>query len=296
MSDRTAAGGGGLDGGDPGYTLPRAREEYDRLGRQAAFLGSTTERLFRAAGIGPGLRVLDVGSGAGDVALLAAELVGPTGAVVGVEVDDAALTVARGRAAAQGLSNVSFVQGDLRTLGADGGVELGGGGFDAVVGRLVLMYVPDPGDVMRRLAATVRPGGVVAFQELDLDPAVTSYSWPDDTLWNQTGRLLVETFRRAGAHMRMGRRLFADIETAGLGPPDLLDEALTGGGARFAGYDWIAGLARALAPLMERLEVTDVAALELDTLAARIRQDAIERGAVMWLPSLVGAYAHRRVP
>jgi SAM-dependent methyltransferase len=82
------------------------------LSRQAAFLGGTTERLFRAAGLEPGMRVLDVGSGAGDVALLAAEFVGPEGEVVGVDVDGAALKVARGRAHALGLRNVSFVEGD----------------------------------------------------------------------------------------------------------------------------------------------------------------------------------------
>jgi predicted RNA methylase len=69
----------------------------------------------RAPGLEPGMRVLEVGSGAGDVALLAAELVGPEGEVVGVEVDGAALKVARGRAQSLGLRNVSFVQGDART-------------------------------------------------------------------------------------------------------------------------------------------------------------------------------------
>lgn len=97
VSEPSAESDAGLPGGDPGYALPRAREEYDRLGRQAAFLGGTTERLFRAAGIGPSMRVLDVGSGAGDVALLAAELVGPGGSVIGVDVDDAARAVVRGR-------------------------------------------------------------------------------------------------------------------------------------------------------------------------------------------------------
>ena len=87
---------------DPAYPPVRSREEYDRLGRQAAFLGGTTERLFHAAGLVPGMRVLDVGSGAGDVALLVADLVGPGGEVVGVDVDGAALEGrARARAGAR---------------------------------------------------------------------------------------------------------------------------------------------------------------------------------------------------
>ena len=118
---------------DPAYALARSRAEYERLSRQAAFLRGTTERLVRAAGLEPGMRVLDVGSGAGDVALLAAELVGPEGEVVGVDVDGAALEIARGRAQSLGLGNVSFVEGDARTAELEGG-------FDAAVGRLVVMY------------------------------------------------------------------------------------------------------------------------------------------------------------
>lgn len=59
--------------------------------RQAASLAPLTERLFRAAGIGPGLRVLDLGCGVGDVAMLAARLVGPSGEVVGVVRDARAI-------------------------------------------------------------------------------------------------------------------------------------------------------------------------------------------------------------
>src|SRR6478672_5106928 len=80
---------------EPAYALPRSTEEYERLSRQAAFLRGTTDRLFQAAGVGPGMRILDVGSGAGDVAFLAAELVGPTGHVVGVDLDRAAVETAR---------------------------------------------------------------------------------------------------------------------------------------------------------------------------------------------------------
>src|SRR3954452_22356543 len=95
---------------DPAYALAPSQDEYERLGRQAAFLRGTTERLFRAAGLAPGMRVLDVGSGSGDVALLAAGLVGPQGEVVGVDVDPAVLRVAAGRAESLGLANVRFVE------------------------------------------------------------------------------------------------------------------------------------------------------------------------------------------
>jgi ubiquinone/menaquinone biosynthesis C-methylase UbiE len=271
---------------DPAYALARSREEYERLSRQAAFLRGTTEQLFRAAGLEPGMRVLEVGSGAGDVALLAAELVGPEGEVVGVDVDGAALEIARGRAQSLGLGNVSFVEGDARTAELEEG-------FDAAVGRLVVMYWGDPTEGLRRIAAHVRPGGVVAVQELDLDPATGPRSLPEETLWNETGQLVIETFARAGMRMRMGRELFGAFLAAGLPAPNMRDETLIGGGPDFGGYAWLAGVARSLAPLMAKFAIADVDQLELDSLTDRIRDDAVAGGAVVWTPSFVGAYARR---
>jgi ubiquinone/menaquinone biosynthesis C-methylase UbiE len=272
---------------DPEYALARAQDEYERLSRQAAFLGHTTERLLRAAGLEPGMRVLDVGSGAGDVALLAAEIVGSEGKVVGVDVDGAALAVARERARSLGLHNVTFVEDDPRTGEFDAD-------FDAAVGRLVLMYWGDPAEALRRIAARVRPGGVVVFQEFDLDPATSSRSFPDETIWNETSKLIIETFARAGMHMRMGRQLYGAFLAAGLPTPEMRDEAIAGGGPGFDGYAWIAGVARGLAPLMAKLAVADVDKLGLETLTDRIRDDTVTAGAVVWTPPLVGAYARRR--
>jgi len=269
---------------DPAYALVRSRDEYERLQRQANFLRGTTERLFRAAGLERGMRVLDVGSGAGDVALLTAELVGSEGAVVGVDVDRAALEIARGRAQSLGLTNVNFVEGDARTA------ELADD-FDAAVGRLVLMYWADPTEALCRIVAHVRPGGVVAFQELDLNPSIDSRSLPKETLWNETGHLVVETFTRAGVHVRMGRQLFAAFLAAGLPAPAMNDESLVGGGPDFGGYAWLAGVARSLSPLMAKLAIADVDRLALETLGDRIRDDAVARRAVVWTPSFVGAYA-----
>lgn len=268
--------------GDPAYALTRSQDEYERLGRQALFVNGTTEPLLRDAGLGPGMRVLDVGSGAGDVALLAAGIVGPRGEVVGVDVDGGALRIARGRAAALGLSNVRFVEGDLAT--AEAGTE-----FDAAIGRLVLMYRADPAAALRAVAARVRSGGIIAFQELDLDPAVAARSLPEASLWNDTGRLVIEAFRRAGMQVRMGRQLFGAYTAAGLPEPAMREEALVGGGPGFGGYAWMAGVVQGLAPLMRSLGLDVPGAL--DTLADRLRDDAVGNGTVVWTPSFVGAHA-----
>jgi ubiquinone/menaquinone biosynthesis C-methylase UbiE len=270
----------------PTYALGRSKAEHERLTRQAALLEAMTERLLREAGLEAGMRVLDVGSGVGDVAFLAAELVGRHGSVVGIDIDGDSLDAARQRAELLGLRNVTFVEGDVRSAALDGA-------FDAAIGRLVLAYTDDPAAALRAIAERVRPGGVLAFHELDLDPGVHARSFPDGTLWDETGRRVIETFARAGTHLRMGRQLFAAFLAAGLPAPVMHEQALVGGGADFAGYAWLADIARSLAALMDKLGVAAAETLDLETLAARIREDAVARGAVVWSPPLIGAHARR---
>src|SRR5450432_2082447 len=140
------------------YVLGSSDAEHERLTRQAKTLEPYTERLLRDAGLGRGQRVLDVGSGVGNVALLAASLVGETGQVVGVDRDTVALAKARSWAGAARATNVRFVETDLTDLQLDGD-------FDAIVGRFILMFLPDPTATLRSLAKHLRPGGLIVFQE-----------------------------------------------------------------------------------------------------------------------------------
>src|SRR5213594_4212943 len=98
------------------YALGSTDAEHERLIRQAARLAPYSERFFREAGISTGQRVLDLGSGVGDVAMLAARLVGPSGDVVGVERDPRSIARARARVAEAGLRNVSFTQSDVNQI------------------------------------------------------------------------------------------------------------------------------------------------------------------------------------
>src|ERR1700736_3210601 len=115
------------------YALGSTDSEHERLIRQAALLAPLTERFFREACIGPGQRVLDLGSGVGDVAMLAGRLVGPSGQVVGVERDTRSIARARVRVAEAGLHNVTFTQFDAAEDSSD---RL----FDAAIGRLILQF------------------------------------------------------------------------------------------------------------------------------------------------------------
>src|SRR5947208_15231744 len=118
------------------YALGSTDSEHERLIRQAARLAPYSERFFREAGISAGQRVLDIGSGVGDVAMLAARLVGPSGEVLGVERDGRSIARARARVDEAHLHNVTFTQSDV-------GEIRDGKPFDAAVGRFILMFVPE---------------------------------------------------------------------------------------------------------------------------------------------------------
>ncbi len=140
------------------YALGRSPQEYARLARQAEIMKPMTRRLFAEAGVQPGMRVVDLGSGAGDVCMLLAEMVGLSGTVIGLDLDKDALLHARERAAAAGFANITFAHSDFAHYVPDAPL-------DAIVGRLVLMYQADPAAALAKLTPYLRPGGVVAFIE-----------------------------------------------------------------------------------------------------------------------------------
>src|SRR6266581_8053350 len=185
------------------YALGSTDAEHERLIRQAVRLAPLTERFFRDAGIGPGQRVLDLGSGVGDVAMLAARLVGPSGEVVGIERDASSIARANARVAEAGLRNVTFIHTDVNQITSDQP-------FDAAVGRFILMFLPDPVSVLRSLCKLVRPGGVLAFQE----PSWVSYLalGAGLPLWSSVLTSIHETFLRSGVNMEMGPALYRIIQ------------------------------------------------------------------------------------
>jgi len=144
------------------YVLGHSDRELNRLSMQARLIDPITRQIFQDAGIARDMRVLDLGTGAGDTAFLAAEMVGDTGEVVGVDRAPAALAVARGRAKAQSLNNIDFQEGDPAEMTFENQ-------FDAVIGRYVLQFQRDPATMLRKLAGHVRPGGTIVFHELDWD-------------------------------------------------------------------------------------------------------------------------------
>ncbi|MFO0765787.1 MAG: class I SAM-dependent methyltransferase [Nitrospiraceae bacterium] len=104
----------------------------------------------------PGMQMLDLGSGTGYPALLAGQVVGPSGSVVGLDLAESMLSVATHKAAELGLRHVNFRTGDVSTLPFEDGA------FDAVISHFCLMFLPDAPKAAKEIARVLAPGGYLA--------------------------------------------------------------------------------------------------------------------------------------
>jgi SAM-dependent methyltransferase len=264
------------------YVLGHSESELRRLAEQAVLIEPITRRLLVEAGIGPGMRVLDVGSGLGDVSFLAAELVGEPGSVVGVDRAPEALAAARERAEARSLRNVTFEEGDPAELTFSTP-------FDALIGRYVLMFQADPAAMLRGSVAHVRPGGVVAFHEIDWN----GYrSYPPVESWDRCCLLVERTLAASGADTQLGMKLPSLFSAAGLPDPAMRLSALVGAGTNSReGVQRLVGLALTLLPATEELGIAAPGELDPETLERRVTDDAAAAGSVVIGPSELTAWA-----
>lgn len=218
-----------------------------------------TRRLLVDAAILPGMRVLDLGCGRGDVSLLLAEMVGDSGRVVGIDRDGDALAQARRRAAEMGYSTLEFIHTDLEMLSSETAP------FDAVTTRRTLMYLNDPVAVLRRATLMLKPGGTVAIQEhdgshvplgpceLELQRRVIDWTW--------------RTVAHEGANVGIGFALPSIVAAAGL---HIVSTRVEGIIQSPSTHHPIGGLARMMMPRIEAAGVATAAEIAPDTLDDRL--------------------------
>jgi SAM-dependent methyltransferase len=263
-----------------GYVLGHSTAELERLQAQGRMLAAPTGAFLSLAGITPGMHVLDLGSGAGDVALLLAGRVGPQGSVVGVDASPTAVAFARDRARREGVTNATFVEGDVRSIDP-------GGPFDAVVGRLVLLYVDDPVGVVRRCASLLRPGGVLLAMEFEME-AVGSL--PPHPLVTRLSRWISGAFRHVGHDPVLGARLQHVLTQAGLAAPVAL------GLQTYFRYDDARGprlgaeTVRTLLPVIVEAGLATEEEIAIDTLEQRLAEALASVEGILRIPTLVGAW------
>jgi 2-polyprenyl-3-methyl-5-hydroxy-6-metoxy-1,4-benzoquinol methylase len=266
------------------YALGHSEKELQRLSRQGQVFGPFTRQLFEEAGISRAMRVLDVGCGSGDVAFLAADLLGPSGEVVGVDCERKAVDWANTRAHSRGMRNVDFVEGDPAEMEFDQQ-------FDAIVGRLVLMYYPDPVDTIRKLMRHVRPEGLIVFQEMDLANAC---SLPLAPLFECSMTWIKQTLSGTGARIQLGLELYPVFLAAGLPGPSMRVDALIGGGPQCPLCEILAELVESLLPTMEKLKIASAAEVGISTLERRVRDEVVALRGVVRSGGFIGAWSRKR--
>ena len=266
------------------YQLGSDAAELERLNLQGRLLAPATRMILRCAGLGLGMRVLDLGCGAGDLAFVAAELVGSRGEIVGVDQSVDSVSRATARASERGLSNARFVVGDIHDPAPDGP-------FDAIICRLVLMYVPDPAAVLRTQAASLRPGGVAAPIEFDL---YSARSLPATPLVAQAHSWLLDAFTAAHIDPALGPGLWAVLEQAGLQPRGMIGVQPHFGPDDPDGAALLAGIVTTALPLIERTGIATAAQVDTHTLRQRISDELALASAVFAHPTLISAWGTTR--
>ena len=262
------------------YALGASDDELDRLDLQARYYRRATIDAMRWAGIEPGMRVLDLGSGTGAVAIDAARLVGPTGSVLGLDAGEIAVRTANERVTRLGLEQVRFVQADVTTWEADEG-------FDALTGRLITMYLPDPSAAIARLTRYLRPGGVVLLQEFAISSA-GQVGGP--RLFRETLDRVLATFRALGVPTDLGYDLGRVFRGAGLDQPTMALGGQWEDGTDAVAHGLLAGVVRTLLPAMTAHGIATAAEIDIDTLEDRLR--AASEGSVgIMAPLLISAWA-----
>jgi ubiquinone/menaquinone biosynthesis C-methylase UbiE len=247
------------------YRLGHGASELRRLELQAVLARPITSRLLEDCGLGAGMRVLDIGSGAGDVAMLAAELVGPTGRVVGIDRSAEVIQHARSRAEIAGLGHLDF-----RVASLEESSDFGS--FDLVVGRFVLLHQADQAAFLRKAVSFVRRGGCVGFIEPAYDVTM-QMSMPAVPLYEQIFAFCVDAFMSVGVRPNIGHHFVELFHKAGLEEPALAHDVPTGG-PNSQLVEWLSLSLQSLLPHLERIGATTAAALETDTLHERLRKAA----------------------
>ena len=264
------------------YVLGSEAEELERLDRQAASIERPTRQLLQAAGISPGMRALDLGTGLGHVARMLGELVGPTGAVVGLDNAAGVLEAARQQTKAAGAGHVTFAQGDVTTWRAEAP-------FDVIAGRLLLFHVADPVAVVRHHVQNLRPGGLFVAIDFDIGSCRTE---PPVAYAEEVIRWVRTAFRAAGAWPHIGARLGVILEDSGL-------TRITSFGLQpyvparaGAGAVLLAAVTRTLAPSIIQHGIASEAELDLPNLQRRLQETTRAADAVILLPTVSGAWGY----
>ena len=270
--------------GYPEYGLGHTDRELERLQVQARTLEPFTRQLLLDAGLEPGMRVLDVGSGVGDVALIVAQIVGDRGEVVGTDRAERAIDVARRRARDHSLDNVSFLRGDPTELSFDRR-------FDPIIGRYILAWQPNPASMLTGLMPLAQPDGIVAFHELEWAAA---RSFPPVERWDRCCRLAVEAMTAGGADLQVGMKLNSLFLGVGLPAPSMRYASIIGSTLEIVRFT--TDIIATLLPDMERRGIVKKDEINIETVAEDVLAEITASESIVVGRSEIGAWARTPRP
>ena len=261
-----------------GYVIRGGRPGYDRLALLARERWPDTRALLGQAGMSAGMRCADIGCGGGAVTLEMARLVAPGGTVVGIDMDEVKVGLARQEAAGRGLGNVEF-----RVLDVGDWDEPGR--YDAVYSRFLLQHLSEPGSLIRRMWAAVRDGGVLIVEDSDFDGWCCEPASEGLDLFLDAYRRVLA--RRGGDHAA-GRRLYSYFLAAGIpGPRVRLVQPVHEGEARTLAWSTLEATADAI--LAEGLATAN----ELAAALASLRRLADDQGTLICGPRVFQLWSRR---
>jgi SAM-dependent methyltransferase len=270
----------GAKNGKGEYVLATGGAAAGRLQMLHSLYGNGARRALLQAGIQPGMRIADLGCGVGMVTGLIAELVGPSGQVVGVDFSGAQITQAREQLSSS-FSNVSFVEASAVDTG------LTHGSFDMVYCRFLLIHLTDPEKALREMYNLLKPGGVIVCEDGDLTSAGSEpYSSLNAfaELWGRLGPVW-------GVDYTLGRKLFQMVLAAGFEEPDITFNqpvAARGENKRFLELS----VAEAGPAFVEAGLITKT---ELDRTLAEMRKIAEDESVLAMMPRMSQVWARKQV-
>ena len=189
------------------YVLGGTDIERQRLLAQVEGLEPQARWLLDAVGVQPGWRAVDIGCGPLGIINLLSERVGPLGAVVGLERESRFVEMAKSEIARRNLRNVEIVQADALLTGLEKD------SFDLAHERLVLVNVPERDAFISEMLSLVRPGGIIALEDID------NISWvcePPHPSWDILYKAFHAAFQAGGGDGFIGRRLVNYLRAAQL--------------------------------------------------------------------------------
>ena len=250
-------------------------EEQQRLSLLNDLLN---ERSLSALSVQGGERILDVGSGLGQLSRGMARAAGSAGWVVGVERDPDQLGEAQRLAEDEGeVDLVDFRQGDASDLPLD---DDEWGTFDLAHTRFLLEHVPSPQSIVDDMVRALRPGGRIILEDDDHD---VLRLWPEPEGVYEVWQAYIEVYRRLGNDPNIGRKLSGMLHTAGadLTRCDWLFFGACAGEASFAAF--VENFAGVVESAREQIESqTNVSGQQVDDAMSAFRQWGLQEASTLW--------------